>query len=359
MANIEHEALAYGEGHVIHFAEYANATAREDASGLTSGDDHKVALQTDDHSFWVLTDYIVPTWVPMFGTPGDDTVTGAKIVDDAIDSEHYTDGSIDTAHLSADCVDDTKIGDAKVKKEHINADVAGTGISGGAGTALSHDAHTGDVTGATVLTIANQAVTQAHIQDGQITKVKLNADVAGTGISGGAGTALSHDAHTGAVTGATVLTIANQAVTQAHIQDGQITKVKLNADVAGAGLTGGAGTPLSVDGIVEQGASAELKVKVIEIGDWNMDAVPAIEVAHGLTFANIRTISVLIRNDGDTIHSSFGDTFNDAGATYQYTRADATNVKLNRSAGGYFDSTGYDVMGGDGNRGWITIFYIA
>ena len=37
-------------------------------------------------------------------TPGDDTVTGAKIVDDAIDSEHYTDGSIDTAHIANDAI---------------------------------------------------------------------------------------------------------------------------------------------------------------------------------------------------------------------------------------------------------------
>ena len=35
-------------------------------------------------------------------TPGDDTVTGAKIVDNALDSEHYADGSIDTAHIADD-----------------------------------------------------------------------------------------------------------------------------------------------------------------------------------------------------------------------------------------------------------------
>jgi hypothetical protein len=38
------------------------------------------------------------------GTPSDDTCTGAKIVDDAIDSEHYAAGSIDKEHL-ADEVD--------------------------------------------------------------------------------------------------------------------------------------------------------------------------------------------------------------------------------------------------------------
>lgn len=41
---------------------------------------------------------------------GADCVNGTKIADDSIDSEHYVDGSIDLAHLSADCVDDTKVG---------------------------------------------------------------------------------------------------------------------------------------------------------------------------------------------------------------------------------------------------------
>ena len=51
-------------------------------------------------------------------TPGDDTVTGAKIVDNAIDSEHYTDGSIDHVHLAADAVDGDNIADDAINSEH-------------------------------------------------------------------------------------------------------------------------------------------------------------------------------------------------------------------------------------------------
>jgi len=40
-----------------------------------------------------------------------DAVTGAKIADNAINSEHYTDGSIDRVHLAADIIDSTKIAD--------------------------------------------------------------------------------------------------------------------------------------------------------------------------------------------------------------------------------------------------------
>ena len=51
-------------------------------------------------------------------TPNDDTVTGAKIVDNAIDSEHYTDGSIDHVHLAADAVDGDNIADDSINSEH-------------------------------------------------------------------------------------------------------------------------------------------------------------------------------------------------------------------------------------------------
>jgi hypothetical protein len=64
------------------------------------------------------------------GVPSDDTVTGAKIVDNAINSEHYTDGSIDTAHiadaqvtlakLAADSVNATKIADDAISEEHLD-----------------------------------------------------------------------------------------------------------------------------------------------------------------------------------------------------------------------------------------------
>ena len=47
-----------------------------------------------------------------------DAITGAKIADDALDSEHYTDGSIDTAHLAADAVTGAKIADDAIDSEH-------------------------------------------------------------------------------------------------------------------------------------------------------------------------------------------------------------------------------------------------
>ena len=73
------------------------------------------------------------------GTPSDDTVTGAKIVDNAINSEHYTDGSIDTAHIGADQITNAKIADNQIDSEHY----------------------------------VDGSIDTAHLADGQVTTAKL------------------------------------------------------------------------------------------------------------------------------------------------------------------------------------------
>ena len=190
------------------------------------------------------------------GAVGADSVTGTSIADDAIDSEHYIDGSIDEAHiangavtnakLGADAVDDTKIGDAKVKKEHINADVAGTGLVGGAGTALA------------------------------------------------------------------------------------------------------------VDGISDHTSGNEIQVEILEIGDWDMDAnlSPDAQPVHGLTSTNIRAVNVTIRADDGTISSLERD--DGSGAGGQWAGA-AVNINLVRLLGGFFDDTSFNST--SYNRGWVTIWY--
>lgn len=48
--------------HVSQAFEYANAAARTGAAGLTADDVGKIARQTDNESFWVLTDHSPVTW---------------------------------------------------------------------------------------------------------------------------------------------------------------------------------------------------------------------------------------------------------------------------------------------------------
>lgn len=100
---------------------------------------------------------------------------------------------------------------------------------------------------------------------------------------------------------------------------------------------------------------AALHTKIIEIGDWNMDSTGDVSVAHGLTFGNIRSIQVLIRNDANQqmypIDFNFLSTA-DAG----YYFVNDTNISLTRTPGGTFDSTSFDST--SYNRGWVTITYV-
>ena len=51
-----------------------------------------------------------------------DAITGAKIADDAIDSEHYTDGSIDNAHIADDAINSEHYAAASIDTAHIADD---------------------------------------------------------------------------------------------------------------------------------------------------------------------------------------------------------------------------------------------
>ncbi len=102
-----------------------------------------------------------------------------------------------------------------------------------------------------------------------------------------------------------------------------------------------------------------LRTKIIEIGDWDMDATTTINVAHGITdYTKIRSISVLIRNDVANGSELYGFENQDSGAaevTLHYIRCSSTNIVLYRDVDGYFDSANFDDT--SYNRGFITIVY--
>ena len=91
-----------------------------------------------------------------------DAITSAKIADNALDSEHYTDGSIDTAHLAADSVTGAKIADDALDSEHYT--------DGSIDTAHLAD---GSITAAK---IADGTIVAAEIADNAVTTAKINAD---------------------------------------------------------------------------------------------------------------------------------------------------------------------------------------
>ena len=71
-----------------------------------------------------------------------DAITGAKIADDAIDSEHYTDGSIDNAHIADDAIDSEHYAAGSIDTAHIADDqiTLAKMASGTDGNIISYDA---------------------------------------------------------------------------------------------------------------------------------------------------------------------------------------------------------------------------
>jgi len=76
--------------------------------------------------------------------PGADTVTNAMIVDNAINSEHYTDGSIDLAHMSVNSIDSDQYVDASIDNAHLADDAVGVDELSATGTASSSTFLRGD-----------------------------------------------------------------------------------------------------------------------------------------------------------------------------------------------------------------------
>lgn len=57
-----HRDLAFGEIHVVHAFEFANAAARTGATGLVPSDVGRVARQLDNETFYILVDDSPVTW---------------------------------------------------------------------------------------------------------------------------------------------------------------------------------------------------------------------------------------------------------------------------------------------------------
>ena len=109
---------------------------------------------------------------------------------------------------------------------------------------------------------------------------------------------------------------------------------------------------------------ATLKVKVIEIGDWNMDATTSVSIAHGLTLANIRNVKAEVQNDSQSLHWELSSlpsgiatgTGAEIEAEAWIVQANTADVIMRRLTGGIFDGVNYDST--SFNRGWITIWYV-
>ena len=108
-----------------------------------------------------------------------DAIDGTKLADNAVDSEHYTDASIERVHLEADIIDGTKIANDAVDSEHIAADSLDTEHY--APTSIDSAALKSNSIVEAKITDAN--VTTNKIADSNVTLGKLHSDLKQTTIS--------------------------------------------------------------------------------------------------------------------------------------------------------------------------------
>ena len=183
------------------------------AQAFDSGDNFQLRVTADTLEAATKTDVNI--------TGG--AIAGAAITNDVIDSQHYADGSIDHAHLSNDCIDGDNIQDNAVDSEHYvdgsidTAHIAGdavtnTKIANGAISSAGKIAN--DVIDSQHY--VDGSIDTAHIGDDQVTADKLansiNSEIA-------ANTAkVTNATHSGEVTGATALTIADDVVDEANLK---------------------------------------------------------------------------------------------------------------------------------------------
>lgn len=100
----------------------------------------------------------------------------------------------------------------------------------------------------------------------------------------------------------------------------------------------------------------KLRTKVIDIGDWNMNADGSVDILHELDPTKIRSLTVIIRHDTQPNFAVFNSfTVGGAESLDQRITIDNNSILLVRDTDGFFDNTSYENT--SFNRGWITIIY--
>jgi hypothetical protein len=95
-------------------------------------------------------------------------------------------------------------------------------------------------------------------------------------------------------------------------------------------------------------------IRVLPIGDWNMDSTSSVDIAHSLDWENIRAVSAIIINDDNNSRYMIAGT-GPSGGYWGGVGVGTGNITLFRASPGMFDSTMFNST--SFNRGWITIWH--
>lgn len=109
-----------------------------------------------------------------------------------------------------------------------------------------------------------------------------------------------------------------------------------------------------------------LKMRVLSIGNWNMDDTSGVDVLHGLDYTKIREVRAIIFADSGTTTPAYpfdyypvvggvGTEVTVAGAAGTIRIYGTDTIRLSRRSGGTFDGIQFNST--SFNRGYITIWY--
>lgn len=174
----------------------------------------------------------------------DNSITNAKMVDDAVDTDELVDDAVTNAKMADDAVDTNELVDDAVTRDKIAANVAGTGLNQAADGSLEVDVTSvnGDGTLSSLagtITITGTPINalfenvNLEVADNAITNVKIDDDAVGTN-------EIADDAITNAK-------LDDDSVNTDEIVDDAVTQDKIAANVAGTGLNQAADGSLEVD----------------------------------------------------------------------------------------------------------------
>lgn len=126
-----------------------------------------------------------------------------------------------------------------------------------------------------------------------------------------------------------------------------------HADAAGGGTISVA----TAGAITDQGGGSNLEIKIIEIGDWNMDVDQNRLITHGLTGANIISVTGHIRDDSNVNRYAItqGRPAGPVSPDVAIYKWDAGNIEAVRLTGGSFDNVNFDATGY--SRGKLFVIY--
>ena len=232
-------------------------------------------------------------------------------------------------------------------------------VDAGGGTVVINKAGSDTIQGAASVTLSLHNESIELIADGDATWEQSVGThiVDGTTIGGNASVGGTFSAAGNTTIGGTLAVTSDVTLSASVLVDTIAEKTATNGvDIDSCLIKDG-----GVEAVIDQGGGNNLKCKVVDIGDWDMNRSvggnSTIQVALGVAHTNTRAVSAVIRDDNDVTYYplSIGTGIPTGYVATLRNVSNANNALLAVEAGSTFDSTTFDST--SYNRGWITVWY--